>query len=164
MGEFFREESTNMNLNRDALIRYFESRRDIAFAFLFGSEAKGTATSLSDVDVAVYFYPTKRHPIQYEEEVFYDGEDAIWGDLGRLLKREVELLILNRVSASVAASAIRGIPLAINDWGLYLDFMEVVTEVAEDYRDMVFRDFLERMEFERRAKAEITETRQFSGD
>ena len=39
-----------------------------------------------------------------------------------------------------------------------------VTEVAEDYREMIFRDFLERMKFERRAKAEITETRQFSGD
>ena len=153
-----------MNLNRDALMQYFESRRDVAFVFLFGSEAKGTATSLSDVDIAVYFYPAKRHPIEYEEEVSYDGEDAIWGHLEKLLKREVELLVLNRVSATVAASAIRGIPLAINDWGLYLDFMEVVTEVAEDYRDMVFRDFLERMKFERRAEAKIAETRQFSGD
>jgi len=141
----------NASLNIDTLKDYFESRRDIAFAFLFGSEAKGMATSLSDVDIAIYFYPAKRHPIEYEEEVSYGGEDAIWGDLENLLKREVGLLVLNRVSASVAASAIRGIPLVINDWGLYLDFMEVVTEVAEDYREMVFRDFLERMKFERRA-------------
>ena len=154
----------NTDLNVDALKQYFESRREVAFAFLFGSEAKGTATSLSDVDIAVYFYPAKRYPIEYEEEVFYDSENAIWGGLEKLLKREVELLVLNRVSATVAASAIRGIPLAINDWGLYLDFMEVVTGVAEDYREMVFRDFLERMKFERRAKAEITETPHLSGD
>ena len=69
----------------------------------------------------------------------------------RLLKREVELLVLNRVSATIAASAIRGIPLAINDWELYLDFMEVVTAEAEDFREMMFKDFLEKIEFERRA-------------
>ncbi len=146
----------NARLNIDALKHYFESRGEVAFAFLFGSEAKGTATSLSDVDIAVYFCPSKRHPIEYEEEVFYDSEDAIWGDLEKLLRREVELLVLNRVSATVAASAIRGIPLAIKDWRLYLDFMEVVTEVAEDYREMVFRDFLERMKLERREHKLLT--------
>jgi len=130
---------------------YFQDRTDIAFAFLFGSQARGQATRLSDVDIAVYFYPEKRHPIQFEEEVFYKGEDDIWAELERMLHKEVELLVLNRVSSSVAASAIRGIPLAINDWGLYIDFMEVVTEEAEDFREMIFKDFLERMEFERRA-------------
>lgn len=129
----------------ETLKDYFETRKDIAFAFLFGSQARGTATKISDVDIAVYFYPEKRHPIEYEEEVFYPTEDEIWAGVERTLKREIEMLILNRVSASVAASAIRGIPLAINDWGLYLDFMEVITREAEDFREMLFTDFLERM-------------------
>ena len=136
----------------EALKRYFENRNDVAFAFLFGSHARGTATKLSDIDIAVYFYPEKRHPIEYEEEIFYKSEDEVCGGAERLLKKEVELLVLNRVSASVAASAIRGIPLAINDWGLYVDFMEVVTREAEDFREMIFEDFLERRQFERRAK------------
>ena len=106
----------------EVLKDYFKNRKDIAFAFLYGSQAKGLATKLSDVDMAVYFYPEKRHPIQFEEEVFYKGEDDIWAELERMLHKEVELLVLNRVSSSVAASAIRGIPLAINDWGLYIDF------------------------------------------
>lgn len=114
----------------------------MAFAFLFGSQASGWATSLSDVDVAVYFYPKRRKPIEYEEPIWYEKEGEIWGDLERLLKKEVELLVLNRVSASVAASAIRGIPLVINDWGLYLDFMDIVTREAEDFREMLFEDFL----------------------
>ncbi len=118
----------------DALKHYFKNRKDVAFAFLFGSHARGTATKLSDVDIAVYFYPAKRHPIEYEEEVFYDGEDEIWSGVGKILKREIEMLVMNRVSASVAASAIRGIPLAINDWGLYLDFMLFITSLAEDFR------------------------------
>src|SRR3990172_6358447 len=129
------------NSNIEALKHYFESRKDVAFAFLFGSQARGTATKLSDVDIAIYFYPGKRHPIEYEEAVFYPSEDKIWSDVEQILKKEIEMLVLNRVSASVAASAIRGIPLAINDWGLYLDFMEVVTREAEDFREMIFEDY-----------------------
>jgi predicted nucleotidyltransferase len=140
------------NLHLESLKPYFESRRDIAFAFLFGSYARGAATKLSDIDIAVYFYPEKRHPIEYEEEVFYKGEDEVCGDLERLLKRDVELLVLNRVSASVAASAIRGMPLAINDWGLYLDFMEVVTSEAEDFTTFYINDYLERRAGEKRGQ------------
>lgn len=137
------------DIDINALKKYFENRKDIAFAFLFGSQATGKATKLSDVDIAVYFYPERRHPVEYEEEVFYDGEDVMWAELERLLNKEVELLVLNRVSASVAASAIRGIALTINDWGLYLDFMEIVTREAENFRELLFEDFLERMKFAR---------------
>jgi predicted nucleotidyltransferase len=121
-------------MNIESLKHYFAARKDISFAFLFGSQARGTATKLSDVDIAVYFYPEKRHPIEYEEAVFYPTEDEIWSDVERLLKREIEMLVMNRVSSCVAASAIRGVPLAINDWGLYLDFMLFITSLAEDFR------------------------------
>ncbi|MBI5417687.1 nucleotidyltransferase domain-containing protein [Candidatus Poribacteria bacterium] len=146
------------NSDIKALTNYFKNHNAIAFAFLFGSQANGRATKLSDIDIAVYFYPKKRHPIEFEEEIFYKDEDKIYSDIEKLLKSEIELLVLNRVSSCVAASAIRGISLAINDWGLYLDFMEVVTEEAEDFRELVFKDFLERIKFERRTKAEIAET------
>jgi predicted nucleotidyltransferase len=134
----------------EKLKEYFSQRKDIAFAFLYGSQAKGSANKLSDVDIAVYFYPLERHPIEFEKEVFYDAENEIWGDLQRILKKEVELLVLNRVSASVAASAIRGIPLSTKDWGLYLDFMEVITDVAQDFTELVISDYKERTKFERR--------------
>ena len=137
-----------MDTYEKALKEYFKTCKYIAFAFLFGSQARGKATKLSDVDIAVYFYPEKRHPIEYEEEVFYEGEDKIWADLERILKREVELLVLNRVSATVSASAIRGIPLVINDWGLFLDFMDTVTREAEDFMEMTISDFL----FEQKVK------------
>lgn len=126
------------------LNHYFQNRSDIAFAFLFGSQARGTATKLSDVDIAVYFYPEKRHPVEYEEEKYYEAEDEIWADIEQIVKKEVELLVLNRVSSTVAASAIRGMPLAINDWSLYLDFMEVITAEADDFMDFVITDYKER--------------------
>lgn len=135
----------------DNLKNYFSKRQDVAFAFLFGSQARGVATKLSDVDIAVYFYPKRRHPLEYEKDVFYPSEDEIHTDLERLLKREVELLILNRVSSTITASAIRGIPLVINDWGLYLDFMLVVAREAEDFMDLVINDYRERGAGEKRS-------------
>jgi len=134
----------------EKLKEYFNQRKEVAFAFFYGSQAKGNSNRLSDVDIAVYFYPRERHPVEFEKEVFYDAENEIWGKLQQLLKKEVELLVLNRVSASVAASAIRGIPLVIKDWGLYIDFMEIVTDVAEDFAEFVISDYKERTEFEKR--------------
>lgn len=127
----------------EALRVYFENRKDVAFAFLFGSQARRSATKLSDIDIALYFYPERRRPVEFEEEIYYKGEDEIWTEMERAFKREVELLVLNRVPATVAASAIRGIPIVIKDWGLYLKFMEVVTEEAEDFMDFVIKDFME---------------------
>jgi len=70
------------------LRNYFVDCKDIAFAFLFGSQARGSATKLSDIDIAIYFYPAKRHPIEFEEEKFYEAEDKVWTDIERLLKKE----------------------------------------------------------------------------
>ena len=134
----------------DEIMEYLKNRKDVAFAFLYGSYAKGFATGLSDVDIAVYFYPQKRHPVEFEEKHFYDGENEIWGCLQKILKKEVEILVLNRAPASVAASAIRGIPLAINDWGLYLDFMEVITDLAEDFEEFIIRHYKETNPVEKR--------------
>lgn len=137
------------------LKKYFDGKKEIAFAFLFGSYARGNANKLSDVDIAVYFYPEKRHPLEYEEEIFYDSEDEIWADIERNLKKEVELLVLNRAPATVAGAAIRGIPLAINDWGLYLDFMEVITEVAEDFMNSVIENYRTREALKRETKIRL---------
>lgn len=132
----------------ESLKCYFQNRTDIAFAFLYGSQARGNATRLSDADVAVYFYPRTRHPIECEEDIFYESEDDIWSDLERLLKKDVEILVLNRAFAVVAASAIRGVPLVIHDWGLYLDFMEVITDLEEDYSNFIINDYNKRMKLE----------------
>ena len=74
----------------ESLKRYFQNRTDVVFAFLYGSQARGNATRLSDADVAVYFYPRTRHPIECEEDIFYECEDDIWGDLERLLKNFIK--------------------------------------------------------------------------
>lgn len=135
----------------EELKEYFEERNDVAFAFIYGSYANGNATKLSDVDIAVYFYPAVRRPIECEEKnIYYPAENKIWGDIEAITKKETELLVLNRVPATIAASAIRGIPLAMNDYGLYLDFMEVITDVADSFEEMILRDYEERNKIAKR--------------
>ncbi len=58
--------------------------------------------------------------------------------------KEVELLVLNRVPASVAASAIKGVLLSIKDWNLYLDFLENVTDIAEDFAEFIINEYKEK--------------------
>ena len=132
-------------IDLEGLKGYLATRQEVAFSFLYGSQAKGTATKRSDVDVAVYFYPRQRHPVEIEEEeVFYPAESEIWGDLERILRKEVELLVLNRVPATVAVSAIKGVPLLIRDWNLYLDFFVNITDIAEEFAEFIISEYKER--------------------
>lgn len=130
----------------EKLKEYFDKRTDVAFSFLFGSQAKGCATKRSDVDVAVYFYAEVRHPVEYEADVYYYGEDAIWAELESLLSHEVDLVVLNRAPATVAASAIRGKPILIRDRGLYLDFMAAVTDEADSFMEFIVKDYHDALE------------------
>lgn len=116
---------------------YFEKRDDILMAFLFGSYAKAITHRASDVDIAVYF-TTKNDQLEWEEfDIKYDTEDEIWLDVERLLKQNVDLIVLNRARSSIASSAINGIPIIIKDRGLYIDFMLRVTAEAEDFRETI---------------------------
>lgn len=131
---------------------YFEKREDIEMAFLFGSRfEKNRIHEHSDWDIAVYFTPEKKDPldlnnmklhgiIEWEEQAReYPAEDEVWSDAMNILNSDnVDLIVLNRCPASMADSAIRGLPLIIKDRWLYLEFMLLITRVAEDYRQFVF--------------------------
>jgi predicted nucleotidyltransferase len=67
------ENLDNPETRMRTLREYFERRDDIAFAFLFGSGAKGRARKEGDVDIAVYFWPEKG--VEWENvKGRYEGE------------------------------------------------------------------------------------------
>jgi hypothetical protein len=71
------------------LARIFKKQK-VVFAYLFGSQAKGTAGSLSDIDIAVYF----------DDEVAaaerFDLRLEVLGELTDLYKTDrVDLVVLN---------------------------------------------------------------------
>ena len=124
-----------MNLIR--IKNYLFKRQEISMAFVFGSEASRSAGSESDLDIAVYFKPT-RGEIEWESQTRYPGEDRIWLDIEKLAGKDVDLLILNRAASTIADTVLReGKPLFIRDEKIYLDFLLRVSLEAEDYRDFV---------------------------
>lgn len=116
------------------LKEYFEKQDGILMAFLFGSRARKWPSKISDWDIACYFKPSS-NIVEIESDRHYFSEDRTWSDLTAILQTDdVDLIVLNRAAANIAASAIKGIPLVIKDNGFYLEFMLRITQEAEDYR------------------------------
>ena len=107
----------------EELEAYFRERSDVCLAFLFGSMAKGKTNRNSDADVAVYF--TEGYDINVVRNMATDIEGIVM--------REVDLIVLNDASPSIAWSAMRGIPLSIKNQEFYLEYMLNVSREAEDF-------------------------------
>jgi uncharacterized protein YutE (UPF0331/DUF86 family)/predicted nucleotidyltransferase len=106
-------------------------------AFVFGSQVKGSATSESDFDVAVYFKPEGRI-LEWEATKSYKDEDKIWKDVEKLVGINTDLVILNRAPSTLAFSVLQeGKPIIIKDRSLYLRFLLIVSSAAEDFREFV---------------------------
>lgn len=108
------------------LKEFFKDREDIIMAFLFGSVAKGKSMKESDIDIAVYFK-------NYDEKLVF----KLWNDLEDLLKKDVDLVVLNIANATIAWEALRGEKIVVNDENFYLNYMLNVSMEAEDFREVV---------------------------
>ncbi len=67
----------------------------------------------------------------------YDSERQIWLEIERIVEKEVDLLVLNRATATIADGALRGLPLIIKNRNLYMDFLLRITSEAIDFRQWV---------------------------
>ncbi|MBC8414743.1 MAG: nucleotidyltransferase domain-containing protein [Nitrospira sp.] len=67
---------------------YFLSRNDTLLVFLFGSHASNHITSSSDIDIAVYFRVVPN----------IDDLNTVRADLSGILKKEIDLAVLNQAS------------------------------------------------------------------
>jgi len=114
---------------------YCLQRDDITMAFLIGSLARETMREESDIDIAVYF-SADRIEMEDTDNLHEEQEDEVHADLTRLLKQEIDLIILNRAPAYICDEAIRkGIPIIIKNQGIYIDYLLRVTDEAEFYRN-----------------------------
>lgn len=123
---------------------YFEERKDVAFAFLFGSAAKSKVRKQGDIDIAVYFWPENKI-IEWEMfGKYYPGEARIALDIERILKKNIDLIVLNRARSILADEIIRkGIPIIIKDKGLFFEFLCIITDEAEYMREFIESYYLE---------------------
>jgi len=124
----------------DKLRAYFSSHQDIVIAFVFGSYAKNQQTEESDLDVALYFKPQTKS-LEWEEVKTYPAEGQIWSDVEKITGMRTDLIVLNRAPATLACTVLReGIPLIIKDRYLYIEFLLIISQVAEDFQEFI-KDF-----------------------
>jgi predicted nucleotidyltransferase len=81
---------TGQLYNVESIIKVLENERDILFAYLFGSYAKGTQNEKSDIDIAVYLIDEKI----LEKYPLYTSRLAIRIE-NILDKKKVDVRILN---------------------------------------------------------------------
>lgn len=119
------------------LKKYFERREDIAFTFRFGSGSKGRVRKEGDVDLAVYFWPEKG--IEWENvKRRYEGKNRIAIDLEKLVKKEVDLIVLNRAKEVLAEEGIKKErPIVMKDRGLFREFLGIISDEAEEMREWI---------------------------
>jgi predicted nucleotidyltransferase len=80
----------NDKLVKSRLLPFFAARQEVAFAYLFGSVAKGNAGKLSDIDIAVFLDPP-----ELPQDDGYGYQSELLVELRELLAAEVDLVILN---------------------------------------------------------------------
>ena len=92
--------------------------RGVILAYLFGSQAEGTAGPLSDVDIAVLLGP------EVPRERWGDVQIDLIGDLTSLFHRnDVDVVILNRATPLLAWEVVRyGQRIYEPDPGVRVDF------------------------------------------
>lgn len=106
---------------------YFENEPKVVMAFLFGSAAKGREMKESDVDLGVWI----------EDGYSLDDVNKIWKDAEILIGKNIDLIVLNQARPTIGWSALRGKPIIIKDYRLYLRKMLEISSEAEDFQEFV---------------------------
>jgi len=117
---------------------YFNKKENVIMAFLFGSLSKGKVHRHSDIDIAIYL---KEYDIKEVEK--------IWDELEDLLKKDIDLIVLNNAKPLVAFEAIRGEKIIIRNYDFYTDYMLEVSSEAIDLKDFILDLYKMRRENER---------------
>ncbi len=117
-------------IDLDALRAYFERQDDVRFALLFGSQARGTAGPLSDVDVAVML------PVELDPDARFRRRLGLMVDLSRVLETDdVDVAILNDVPIMLGYRIFRdGILLGCRDRRA---FVRVKATTVVEYLDFL---------------------------
>jgi predicted nucleotidyltransferase len=112
----------------DKLKSFFADKNNVSMAFLFGSAAADRLIPESDVDVAVWL----------NGNYTLDDVNKLQSEIADMVKRNIDLIDLNTARPTVAWAAMRGKPLIIRNYRLYLNKLLDFSREAEDFRNFIF--------------------------
>ena len=100
-----------------------DSIENILFAYLFGSYSKNEQTQKSDIDIAIYL-----------DTYSLDTELQITYELSKLLKKNVDITILNKVKNTFLLESIFKDGIVLKDNELRTDFELIKQHDILDYK------------------------------
>ncbi len=113
--------------------KVLEKDTAVAFAYLFGSVARGDTTPGSDVDVAIYLDAGR-------DVDFFDKRLALMEEFTRALERGADVVILNTAPPVLRYAIIQeGRPIYTRSARKKLDFELKVTNEYMDYQPVLKR-------------------------
>lgn len=112
---------------RAALVQHLLGRADVVAAYLFGSQARGTARVSSDVDIGIW--------LRHRPTGLLDGAFDLAGDLASCVGKPVDVVVMNSAPSDVIHRILRDGQLLVDrDRGMRIRF-EV--RARNDYFDMI---------------------------
>ena len=102
----------------------------VLFAYLFGSHSQGTATTKSDIDIAVYLKDQSR-------ERLFDIKICLYLELSRALKRnDIDLVMMNTCKNVVLLHRIitHGVLIYNRDEAKVSDYEQKILHAAIDFK------------------------------
>ncbi|MBI5376935.1 MAG: nucleotidyltransferase domain-containing protein [Candidatus Schekmanbacteria bacterium] len=124
-----KEDNLLTNNDIEILRCYFASHPEICTAYLFGSQASGSSTELSDIDIAILLKDDTTKNNIFRNEMLLEAEISL------LLKKEkIDLLILNAAPLYLTYNVIsQGKIVYESDPVVTMDFVEMVITQYLDF-------------------------------
>ncbi len=112
------------------LTNHLEAIDNVIFGYMFGSYAKNRQTNLSDIDIALYLKDTS-----------LDNKLQINYEISKLLKKDVDLVILNEIRNIYLLEDIINYSIVIKDNDQIFDFEVIKQHEILDYK--AFRRYID---------------------
>lgn len=113
---------------RKELLSCLHSFFDIDAVYLYGSQAKGYANEQSDYDIAIL--------CPYAKIPDWESKMAAQSELEDILKREVDLLILNDAGPIIAMQAVQGLLLEEHNQLRHQQFITHLYSMYAEFKEL----------------------------
>ena len=121
---------------------YFNDKKEVIAVYLFGSFAHGKEKKLSDVDIGIILD-------QMDEDNLIEKRNFYMTELGRILRKDIHLIILNQTSEALLKQVFsKGKCLIVNDKFKHAEFkMVAFSKIVEFnfYREQMEKGFLSKL-------------------
>jgi hypothetical protein len=118
---------------KETLIACLEEREEIVFAMLYGSAAEAEG-AFNDVDIGLLVDETL---VDVKKPLMYCFNLA--NELEKVVPYPVDVRVINQAPLGFRYNVSRGVPLVVNDEGVFYTFLERTWDTYFDYKPVMIK-------------------------